>query len=199
MSKRLIRLRAFQPQPKSGQGIHSWYNASIKAWLSWGNHRVSDHKRLQISYTRRLMLSSATQTINNHKHKQARKGNQPGLGQEGLTSLPQRRLASGRRRSWHPGIPHIRDTELMPASQSQSDATSATSLSDASVVVSVDGSGSRRRKRRRNGSSSRTKPPRASSSATSSYFPSTLRSAALPPIRPVDLDKSRRPFEFSQV
>lgn len=50
-----------------GTGVSiSWYNASVKAWLSWGHHRVSDHKSLQISYTRRLMLSSANQTINNH-------------------------------------------------------------------------------------------------------------------------------------
>ncbi|KLP08454.1 uncharacterized protein Y057_13800 [Fusarium fujikuroi] len=63
----------FPTAAQVGTGVSiSWYNAWLKAWLSW-HHRVSDHKRLQTSYTRRLMLPSASQTINNHNHDQARK------------------------------------------------------------------------------------------------------------------------------
>ncbi|VTT74445.1 unnamed protein product [Fusarium fujikuroi] len=55
----------FPTAAQVGTGVSiSWYNAWLKAWLSW-HHRTS--------YTRRLMLPSASQTINNHNHDQARK------------------------------------------------------------------------------------------------------------------------------
>lgn len=66
------------------------------------------------------MLSSATQTINNHKHEQARKGD--------LQAFPDADSLPAVEGPWHPGIPRIRDTELMSASQTQSGATSATCM-----------------------------------------------------------------------
>ncbi|PNP78882.1 hypothetical protein FNYG_07747 [Fusarium nygamai] len=78
---------------------------------------------------------------------------------------------------WDREIPRIRDDELTPASEIQSGASSVSSLSDTSIVVSGGSSELRRRKRRRNGSSSRTRPPSASSPAPSSSVPWTSRSA----------------------
>ncbi|KAG9500499.1 hypothetical protein J7337_008979 [Fusarium musae] len=52
--------------------------------------------------------------------------------------------------------------------------------SDTSIVVSGGSPESRRRKRRRHGSLSRITPPSTSSSVTSSFVPSTSRSAASP-------------------
>ncbi|QGI82718.1 hypothetical protein CEK25_009447 [Fusarium fujikuroi] len=118
----------FPTAAQVGTGVSiSWYNAWLKAWLSW-HHRVSDHKRLQISYTRRLMLPSASQTINNHNHDQARKEIDQYRVKKPYKPFP----APTRFRS---SKVHGITSPLVSATKSQSSATSATSSSDRERIL----------------------------------------------------------------
>ncbi|KAF5544177.1 hypothetical protein FNAPI_9487 [Fusarium napiforme] len=79
---------------------------------------------------------------------------------------------------WDREIPHIGDDELIPASQTQSGASSATSSSDASIVVSGSHSQSHRHKRHKSRHQGRTKTRSASRSADSPSRPSSSGSSA---------------------